>query len=196
MNNETIIKLKHDIISIGRLLWEKDLVGGWNGNISSRVDDNRILLTGRGTCLGYLKEEDVVLLNLDGVVLEGKEASSEKLLHLDVYRKFPNIKAVVHTHTVFTNAFFSEREVFFPSTFEGEYVLGQVFSVDQDSINVKNTAPVVELLKENKVVALKRHGVISIGEDLFGCFARIQVLEEQIKMEAMRTLFAVKKLNI
>ena len=56
--NNVINDIKADIISIGCLLWEKDLVCGWNGNISARVDDSRILLTGRGTCLGYLKEDE------------------------------------------------------------------------------------------------------------------------------------------
>ncbi|MBF0122298.1 MAG: class II aldolase/adducin family protein [Candidatus Omnitrophica bacterium] len=195
MNIRNIKKIKNKIISIGRLLWEKDLVGGWNGNISSRVNDKCILLTGRGTCLGYLKEEDIVLLDLNGVVLDGVEASSEKLLHLDVYKNFSDIQAVVHTHTVFTNAFFLEHEFFIPSTFEGEYVLGKVFSVEQNSVNVKDSAPVVERLRTNKVVVLKRHGVVSIGKDPFDCFARIQVLEEQLKVEAMRALFSIRKVD-
>ena len=48
MNSDTIQNLKKDIVSIGRLLWEKDLVSGLNGNISVRLDNDKILLTAHG----------------------------------------------------------------------------------------------------------------------------------------------------
>ena len=59
----------------------------------------------------------------------------------------------------------------------------------QVAINVEETGPVLEQLKANRIVALRRHGVVAIGDDLFDCMARIQVLEEHIKMEAIRKIF-------
>jgi len=53
-NNENSENLKMNIISIGRLLWEKDLVSGLNGNISRRLDEETVLLTAHGSCLGIL----------------------------------------------------------------------------------------------------------------------------------------------
>jgi L-fuculose-phosphate aldolase len=193
MNNLNIELLKKEIISTGRLLWDKGLVSGWNGNLSLKVDTERILLTARGTCLGYLKEDDIVLLGMDGSFCGDREPSTEKALHQDIYKNFPEVRAVIHTHTVYTNAYFLDHELFSPATLEAENVLGQVFSVDQDAVNVLDTAPVLARLRANKLVVLKRHGVVSVGQDLFGCFARIQVLEEQVKMEALRGLFACGK---
>jgi len=52
--------LKNKIIEIGKLLWDKGLVTGFNGNISARVDADTILITATGTCLGYLKLDEIL----------------------------------------------------------------------------------------------------------------------------------------
>jgi L-fuculose-phosphate aldolase len=193
MNNNYIKVNKANIISIGRLLWDKDLVGGLNGNISLRIGGSQILITARRTCLGFLTEEGVVVLALDGSVVGDGEASSEKLLHLEIYRAFPNVTAIIHTHTTYTNAFFLRNDVFRPQTLEAEHVLGDVHAVDQDSMNVSDAAPVIDRLRANTIVALRRHGVVAVGDDLFECFIRVQGLEDQVKMGALAALFKKPK---
>ena len=109
MNETTIKQLKTNIVAIGRLLWEKDLVSGLNGNISARlegVQDDTILLTAHSTCLGLLNEKDILTMKLDGTLLEEGSVSTEKLLHTEIYKNFPQVLSVIHTHTTFTNAFF------------------------------------------------------------------------------------------
>ncbi|MBF0331871.1 MAG: class II aldolase/adducin family protein [Candidatus Omnitrophica bacterium] len=181
-----------EIIDLGRLMWDKDLVGGWNGNISLRVDDKHLLMTGRGTCLGRLSPENIALLKNDGSVLEGCEPTSEKLLHLEVYRNFSKVNAVVHTHTPCINAFFLNSDLFRPKTYEAEYVLGEVHGIEQTSVNVTDVTPVIDRLRVNTLVALRRHGIVSVGNTLFDCMARIQVLEEQLWMEALSRIFSSK----
>ena len=178
-----------EILDCGNLLWEKDLAVAFNGNISMRAGGDSLLITGTGTSLGRLKEEDISLASFDGRVIEGASPSSELRLHADIYRAFPAVMAIVHTHTTFTNAFFLKRECFRPATFEAEYMLGEVLGVPQSAVNVVDTAPVIEALRGRKVVVLRRHGVVAPGETLFASVARIQVLEEQIKMEAISKLF-------
>jgi ribulose-5-phosphate 4-epimerase/fuculose-1-phosphate aldolase len=182
----------NEIIDTGRLMWDKDLVGGWNGNISLKVAPDHVLMTGTGTCLGRLAQGDITLMTMDGAVLEGAKPTSERLLHLEIYRHLPNVKAVVHTHTPCINAFFLNNKVFIPKTFEAEYVLGEIHGVDQTSVNVTEAAPVVDRLKDNTLVALRRHGVVAVGNTLFDCVARIQVLEEQLWMEALSRIFSSK----
>jgi L-fuculose-phosphate aldolase len=183
------ISERESIISIGRLLWDKDLVGGFNGNVSLRVDDQYVLVTASGTCLGRLSSKDIVLIAMDGRVIGAGEPTSERLLHLDIYRNFPAVKAVVHTHTPCINAFFLNNKVFRPKTFEAEHVLGEVYGVDQDGVNVTDAAPVIDRLKVNGLVALRRHGIVAVGDTLFQGFAKIQVLEEQLWVEALSKLY-------
>ena len=183
--------LRQNIIEGGRLLWDKDLVTACNGNISLRVSDDTFLITATGTCLGLLKVSDIVLIGKDGVVIEGGVPSTEKTLHLDIYINMPGVKAIVHTHNPYTNAYFLKYDVFKPATYEAEYVLGEVFSAKQSAVNVKDTHAVIECLRRSSVAALKRHGTVSVGAGLFECVARIQTLEEQIKTEAISRIFAM-----
>ncbi len=189
MNDDKIKHLKNNILSIGRLLWEKELVSGLNGNLSVRVDNETLLLTAHDTCLGLLQEEDVLALKPDGQLLEKGEISTENLLHREIYKNFPNIQAIVHTHTPYTNAFFLGNEKFTPQIFESKFYLGEVEAVEQFTPSVTDAQPVIEALKKNNIVVLRRHGVVAMGEDLFDCFLLIQALEEAVKIDAISRLY-------
>ncbi len=189
MDNEHIENYKKNIISIGRLLWEKNLVSGLNGNISRRVDDETILLTGHGTCLGLLQEKDILHMKLDGEMLDEGSVSTEKLLHIEIYKNFPETKAVVHTHTTYTNAYFLKNETLTPQIFEAKMYLGEIKSVDQVTPAVTDAAPVIEALKGNNITVLRHHGVVAKGDDLFDCFLLIQALEEAITIDAISRLY-------
>lgn len=186
---DKISRLKTNIIAIGRLLWDKDLVGGLNGNISVRVDDNTILLTGHKTCLGLLHETDILLMTLEGEVLEEGKASSEKLLHTEVYKSFPETHAVVHTHTTYTNAYFLKNTDFVPQIFEAKFYLGEIKAVPQNTPSVTDASAVIEAFKGNNVVVLRNHGVVAMGKELFDGFLLIQALEEAIKIDAISRLY-------
>ncbi len=177
-------ELKNKIIEIGKLLWDKGLVTGFNGNISSRVDADTLLITATGTCLGFLNQEDIVTITSAGEVIgDIGKASSEKLMHTEIYKNFPQIRAVVHTHPTYTNGFFLANESFIPKTFEAKFYLGDVKSIEQTTPSVTDAAPVIKALKSNNIIVLRNHGVVAMGPDLFRAFVLIQELEEQVKMD-------------
>ena len=177
-------ELKNKIIEIGKLLWDKGLVTGFNGNISARVDANTLLITATGTCLGFLKQEDIVSITAAGEVIGGVgKASSEKLMHTEIYKYFPEVQAVVHTHPTYTNGYFLTNESFTPKTFEAKFYLGLVKSIEQTTPSVTDVVPVIKELKSNNIVVLRNHGAVAMGPDLFRAFVLIQELEEQIKMD-------------
>ncbi len=189
--NEGIAKLKTDIIAIGRLLWDKDLASGLNGNLSARVSNDEILLTATHTCLGLLKDNDILHMKLDGTLLEKGSVSTEKLLHTEIYKNFPDVSAVVHTHTTFTNAYFLANDKFSPTTYEAKFYIGEVQGIPQKTPSVTDAGPVVEELKRNSITVLKNHGVVAMGKDLFDGFLLIQQLEESIKVDAISRLYQV-----
>jgi len=182
-------KTKKNIIAIGRLLWEKDLASVLNGNISVRLDDEKILLTATKMCLGLLQEKDILLVGLDGQVLEEGNVSTEKLLHMDVYRNFPEAQAIVHTHTTFTNAYFSQNDEFNATGIEAKFWFGNIKAVEQKTPSVTETRGIIEALKNNNVMVIKNHGVVAVGKDLFDCFLLIQSLEDAIKVDAISRLY-------
>ncbi|MCX5681276.1 MAG: class II aldolase/adducin family protein, partial [Candidatus Omnitrophica bacterium] len=177
--------LKKEIIEIGKLLWDKDLASGLNGNISLRVDSDRYLLTGRGTCLGRLDQDGIVFLGLDGKAFNKGHPSSEKLLHSEVYKNFPDTQAVIHTHLTFANGYFHMNSTLAPSTFESRLYLGDIKCIEQSTPTVTDIKPVMEALKKNNIVVLRNHGVLAMGKNLFDCFLLIQCLEESVKTDAI-----------
>ncbi len=183
-------ELKNKIIETGKLLWDKGLVTGFNGNISVRVDADTILITATGTCLGYLKLTDIVPLSLKtGEVIGEGKSSSERFMHTQVYKNFPDIKAVAHTHPTYTNGFFLSNEILEPKTFEAKFYLGTVKSVPQSTPSVTAMEPVIKELKITNIVVLRNHGVVAMGPNLFYAFVLIQELEEQAKIELVNVHF-------
>jgi L-fuculose-phosphate aldolase len=190
MDRAKIKQLKEEIISTGRLLWEKDLASALNGNISARVQDDVIVITAHATCLGMLKESDLVVMRLNGDVLDGGKVSTEKLMHTEIFKNFPEVKAVVHTHTPYINGYFLNNAQFTPSTFEAKFTLGEVKGIPQSTPSVTDAVPLIEALKSNSIAVLRNHGVVTMGPGLFDCFLFIQTLEEQVKTEAISKLFS------
>src|SRR3989338_2106993 len=175
-------QLKHKIIATGKLLWDKGLVFGFNGNISHRLDADTVLITATGACLGFLKQEDIVTITAAGEVIGGL-ASTERLMHTAIYKALPKVQCVLHTHTTYTNGFFLSNDRFTPKTFEAQFYMGEVKAIAQTTPSVTDPVPVVEALKMNNIVVLKNHGVVAVGDDLFNAFVLIQELEEQVKMD-------------
>ncbi|MDO8580845.1 MAG: class II aldolase/adducin family protein, partial [Candidatus Omnitrophota bacterium] len=189
MDQEHIHELKRSIMAVGSLLWEKDLVSGLNGNISMRLDDQNILLTAHNSCLGLLQDKDILAMKLDGQLLEGGSVSTEKLLHTEIYKSFSETKAVIHTHTSYTNGYFLVNPVFSPQIFEAKIYLGEVISVPQTTPAVTDPQPVMDAFRKNNIVVLRQHGVVAKGKDLFDCFLLIQALEDAIKTDAVAKLY-------
>ena len=178
-----------EIIRIGKWIWEKDLSGGASGNLSMRVDEKTILITGRGTCLGALKAEDVCTVRMNGEPLtKGFVPSSEKLFHTSVYQ-YLDAKAVVHVHPTFCNGYFAAHDRIAFDTFETRLVLGDVPVIDQKTPTITDIMPVIEALKNSNIVVLKHHGVVAVGQTLEDAFFLVQTLEEAVKIACIKDLY-------
>ena len=184
-----ISTLKKEIINVGRLLWDKELVAACSGNISLKIDNRNILITTHGSCLGMLGQEDIVKINLHAKAGAGKRVTMEKPVHAIIHKNFPQA-AVVHAHPAFTTGYFTVRNNLSCLTFESKLLLGDVPVVRQNTATITNLNRVVAALKKSKIVVLKRHGVISIGDTLSEAFFRIQLLEDAVKVNLSARIFS------
>lgn len=185
----SVDELKKHIIETGRLLWDKNLVTGLNGNMSARIDGDTIMLTSTGACLGMLSEEHLLRLHVNGEMIDDGKVSTEKLLHTEIYRNFPEVQSVIHTHTLYTNGYFLKHELLKPRIFESRIYLGDVQGIPQHTPAVTDAQPVIEALKTNNITVLRNHGVVAMGKSHFDCFLLIQALEEAAHIEALSKLY-------
>ena len=89
------------LVDAGRRLYERGWVPATSGNFSARLDDGRIAITVSGRHKGELVDDDIMLVDADGDALDSsKRPSAETLLHVRLYRRFPDAAAVLHTHSV------------------------------------------------------------------------------------------------
>ncbi|MCD8151908.1 MAG: class II aldolase/adducin family protein [Clostridiales bacterium] len=92
-------EVKKTILEIGRRMYAKNFVAANDGNISAKVSDDTIWCTPTGVSKGYMTDDMLVLMDLDGNVIKGNcKPSSEVKMHLRVYNENPDVKAVVHAH--------------------------------------------------------------------------------------------------
>ena len=92
-------QIRADIVEIGRRVHERGYVASNDGNISVRLDDDRLLTTPTGVSKGFMTPDMMVMTDMKGTKLAGdRNASSELLMHLAVYEHRPEIRAVVHAH--------------------------------------------------------------------------------------------------
>ena len=90
----------HQIIALGRRLDARGLAAATSGNYSMRVSDGCIAITVSGSHKGRLRDADVMLVDGEGLSLDDRKPSAETPLHVELYRLYPHIEAVLHVHSV------------------------------------------------------------------------------------------------
>lgn len=105
-NSKPIHELKLQICDIGRRLWHRAYVDGNGGNIAIKVGEDLVLCTPTLISKGFMKPEDMCLVDLDGNQLLGtKKRTSEILMHLEIMKRQPRAIASVHCHPPYATAF-------------------------------------------------------------------------------------------
>ena len=103
-------KIKQDICEIGRRLYNKGFAAANDGNISFRLSEDRVLCTPTRVSKGFMKPDDLCIVDLEGKQLAGKrKRSSEILLHLAIMKARPDVRACVHCHPPHATAFAVRR---------------------------------------------------------------------------------------
>ncbi|MDN5326603.1 MAG: L-fuculose-phosphate aldolase [Moorella sp. (in: firmicutes)] len=172
--------LKEQIVEVGRRLYRKGLVNGNEGNISIRLPGDRILTTPTGVSKGFLQADDLVIVDLDGNILEGKQKpSSEVKMHLAAYRARPDIQAAVHAHPRFATTFaVARKNLSITAMPEMVVLVGEVALVPYGT---PSTTELVDQFapywKGHDAFLLSNHGVLTLGRDIWEALYRMESLE-------------------
>ena len=171
--------LRVEMCRVGRLLWERGLVGATEGNLSARLSSDTLLCTPSGLSKGHLEPEQLVVIDLDGNALDGKAPSSEIRLHVRAFARRPDCGAVIHAHPPIATGFaVAGRTIPDALMPEAMIVLGRVpllpFAMPGTDAVPDGLEP---FLADHKTFLLGHHGAATLGRDLADSYHRMETLE-------------------
>ncbi len=172
-------KLKKKLIEIGKRLREKGLSPGLSGNISIRYG-RYFLITPSGLALDDFSEEDIILVDENYQVIEGKKKpSSEAKLHLEIYKLRADIGAIIHCHAPKSSAFaVADIPLSQPVLAENVFHLGEIpvarYYMPSSIEVAKETA---KHFDSHDVVLMKNHGVVVAGQTIEEAYYKMETVE-------------------
>ena len=96
-------ELRRKLVEICHRMYRQGYIAAGDGNVSCKIDDERVLVTPTGFHKGFIGEQDLVVVDAEGKLLRGAhKPSSEFLMHALAYRERPDVRAVVHAHPPIT----------------------------------------------------------------------------------------------
>ncbi len=157
------------------------VIGTW-GNISQRVKkDNLVAITPSGMPYGCLQMVDIVVMDMEGRVVEGeRRPSSEYMMHLEIYKKRPDVVAIVHTHSIYASALAVARESVPPILEDVAQIVGGAVPVaDYARAGTMELAVNAAVgINQSNAVLLANHGVVGVGSNLDEALMVCQIVEK------------------
>ncbi|HEY7678438.1 MAG TPA: class II aldolase/adducin family protein [Candidatus Methylomirabilis sp.] len=193
---DTLKELKDELAETCQKAFRRGLVGGAGGNISVRVPGRtEALITATGVSLGDIAPETIVLVNLEGRLLDGAPGmrpSKETGFHVCAYRLRPHVGAVVHLHPPHATAF-AVRGLELPLVTDGAMLnLKHVPVVGHAPSGSPELHRIVEeglrTHPEAKAILLERHGMFSMGPNLTVAFNLADLVEDTAKIAILSQL--------
>ncbi|WZO96574.1 class II aldolase/adducin family protein [Isosphaeraceae bacterium EP7] len=173
-------KLREQMCEIGRRVYAKGFAAANDGNISMKLSDDRVLCTPTRISKGFMKPDDLCIVDMDGKQISGKrKRSSEILLHLTVMKTRPDVKACVHCHPPHATAFAVAHEPIPKCTMpEFEVFLGEVPIAPYETPGSQNFADtIIPYAKDTDTILLANHGTITYGGDLEDAYFKTEIID-------------------
>ena len=176
---------REQFCEIGRRLWQRQYVEASAGNISYRLADGRILATPTMIGKGFMKPEDMVILDAEGKQLQGtRTKTSEILVHLQLLRHRPDVRCVIHCHAPHATAFAIARKNI-PKRIHPEFevFLGDVPLAPYETPGTQKVADtLLPFLHDADVFLLASHGVVAAGKGILDAYWKTEIIESYCRL--------------
>ena len=173
------------IVEFGRLLHASGFVAATDGNLSVRLDEERILVTPTCISKGRMHAADMVVVDMDGKRLRGtRRVSSEIGMHLLIYRLRPEVRGIVHAHPP-TATGFAASGLGLSSPLVCEVVVG-LGSIPLARYGTPGTPELTDalepLIPNHDAILMANHGVVTFGSSLESAFMKMETVEHFAKI--------------
>lgn len=172
-------KLINEIIECGKLCGIKNFTPGYSGNISARYKKG-LLITASGSSNGYLKENQIVYTDFEGQTLEkNKKPSSEKFLHIEIYKQRLDINYIIHVHAPYLSSFASAgKDLMAPIMAENVFYFGGIplaeYALPSTRELVDNT---IKFFDKYDAVLMANHGFIVGAKTIKDAYLKLELAE-------------------
>ena len=177
--------LRREICEVGRRVYQRGYVAANDGNISVRMQDDRILCTPTGVSKGFITEDMLAICDLDGQQVAGTmRISSEIRMHLEIYKLRSDVYSVVHAHpptaTGFAVAGIELTQCVLPEVIVS---LGGVPLADYGTPGGPDIVePMKPLLKDYDAILMANHGAVTLGKDVMDAHFKMETVEHFAKI--------------
>ena len=190
-------QLRSQVVELGRRLHERAYVASNDGNISVRLDGGRLLTTPKGVSKGFMTPDMLVITDLDGKKLAGeRDPSSELLMHLVVYRRRPDVNAVVHAHPPVATGF-AVAGIPLDRAVLAEVVttLGSIPIADYGTPSTQELADAVgKYIKVHDGMLLANHGAITVADGLMSAYYKMETVEHFARISLVARMLGGERL--
>ena len=189
--------LRADIVEVGRRMYARGYTASNDGNISVRLGADRLLMTPKSVCKGFMTPDMMCVTDLEGRKLQGdRDPSTEMLMHLEVYRQRPDVQAVVHAHPPIATGFAVagiplDRAVLA----EVLTTLGSIPIAEYATPSTTELPDAVrKYIKAHDGMLLANHGALTVGGDLFAAYYKMETIEHFAKISLVARLLGRENL--
>lgn len=182
-------RIASDIVEICERLHGRNMLAAADGNISFRISDDEILITPSGIAKAFMNAEQMAVINLKGEVLVGNP-STERLMHLEIYRTTPKAQAIIHAHppTAIAWSIAAPELTKLPSDCLSEVILatGDIPFVPYARPGTDQMGAVLKpFLPKHQALILRNHGAVAWGADLEEAYRGMERIEHSAQILAM-----------
>lgn len=181
-----VSEARKQIIDVGKRMYQQGFVAANDGNISCKIAEDVILATPTGVSKGFMTEDMLVEMTMDGEVLRQGDysPSSEVKMHLRAYRENPEIVAITHAHPPVATAFaIAGIPLDRPILTEPIVLLGSVPIAKYATPGTQEVPDsIAPFCTTHNAVLLANHGALTWGKDLLQAFYRLESVEYYAKI--------------
>jgi len=174
------IPLRLKLTKFGRRLHRLGFMPGTSGNLSVRLDSEFILATPTGVSKSMLNRDDMVILDLQGRQVAGsRKVTSEIGMHLAVYNRRPDVRAVIHSHPPIATAFAcAGRALDKPLCSEAIMTLGAVPLAPYATTGTDEVAAsLADLIPDHEAILMANHGAVTYGKTVLDAYMKMETVE-------------------
>lgn len=186
MYQSDLLSLRKEIVATAQRAYQEGFMAATSGNFSCLDETGQyIAITPSGMAYSVMTPKDIVILDLNGNVVEGhNQPSSEWKMHVEIYRHLPQYRAIVHTHSPNATAYAVLRK-------EIPCVLVEMLLFLGGSIEVAKYAPqgsaavgtnCLPILSRKPACLLANHGVVAAGQTLAQAYTNSVYVEDSAKI--------------